>query len=219
VPLGGTTLFFRREALEALGGWDAHNVTEDADLGLRLARHGYRTELIETTTHEEANCHALPWIRQRSRWIKGYMMTWGVHMRQPRLTLRQLGWRGFLGFQVLFLGSLSQALLAPVLWAGWLLALGLPHPAAGMLPQGLILTMTALGLLCEAIGMAVVWLGLRRSGQRLSPLWIPTLSLYFPLAAFASWKAFWEMIARPFYWDKTRHGHIRLRFRPGTVAG
>lgn len=219
VPLGGTTLFFRREALEALGGWDAHNVTEDADLGLRLARHGYRTELIETTTHEEANCHALPWIRQRSRWIKGYMMTWGVHMRQPRLTLRQLGWRGFLGFQVLFLGSLSQALLAPVLWAGWLLALGLPHPATGVLSNGVILAIAVLGLLCEALGMAVLWLGLRRSGQRLSPLWIPTLSLYFPLAAFASWKALWEMVARPFYWDKTRHGHIRLGFRRGLGGG
>ena len=58
-----------------LGGWDAHNVTEDADLGLRLARHGYRTELVATVTQEEANCRALPWVRQRSRWLKGYAMT------------------------------------------------------------------------------------------------------------------------------------------------
>jgi len=71
VPLGGTTLFFRREALEELGGWDAHNVTEDADLGLRLARAGYRTELVATVTHEEPNARPLKWIRQRSRWLKG----------------------------------------------------------------------------------------------------------------------------------------------------
>jgi hypothetical protein len=58
MPLGGTSLFFRRDALERMGGWDAHNVTEDADLGIRLARHGYRTEMIDSVTEEEANCRA-----------------------------------------------------------------------------------------------------------------------------------------------------------------
>ena len=82
-------------------------MTEDADLGLRLARHGYRTELIDTVTEEEANCRALPWIRQRSRWLKGYMMTWVVHMRDPGLLLARprAAWQ-FLGVQVLFLGTL-----------------------------------------------------------------------------------------------------------------
>ncbi|MEO1362543.1 MAG: glycosyltransferase, partial [Pseudomonadota bacterium] len=80
LPLGGTTLFFRREILEELGGWDAHNVTEDADLGIRLARAGYVTELIPTVTMEEANCHPWAWIKQRSRWIKGFLITYFVHM-------------------------------------------------------------------------------------------------------------------------------------------
>ena len=75
IPLGGTTLYFRRNVLEELGGWDAHNVTEDADLGFRLARHGYRTEMIGTVTDEEANCRPWPWIKQRSRWLKGYATT------------------------------------------------------------------------------------------------------------------------------------------------
>jgi cellulose synthase/poly-beta-1,6-N-acetylglucosamine synthase-like glycosyltransferase len=127
VPLGGTTLFFRRAALEAVGGWDAHNVTEDADLGMRLHRHGYRTELIATVTREEANCHTLPWIRQRSRWIKGYMMTWRVHMRDPAQLWRDLGPAGFIGFQVIFLGSILHALLAPVLISFWLLLDGSNH--------------------------------------------------------------------------------------------
>ena len=125
VPLGGTTLFFRRDALEQVGAWDAWNVTEDADLGVRLARRGWRTEIIDTTTDEEANCRALPWIKQRSRWLKGYAMTWGVHMRDPRALWRDLGPRRFIGFQVQFLGSLTQYLLAPILWSFWLLTLGL----------------------------------------------------------------------------------------------
>ncbi|CAN0585215.1 unnamed protein product, partial [Ectocarpus sp. 12 AP-2014] len=75
VPLGGTTVFFRREVLEKVGGWDAHNVTEDADLGVRLARHGFRTDLMPSVTREEANNRFWPWIKQRSRWLKGYGIT------------------------------------------------------------------------------------------------------------------------------------------------
>ncbi len=208
IPLGGTTLFFRRAALAQVGGWDAHNVTEDADLGLRLARHGFRTELIETTTYEEANCRALPWVKQRSRWIKGYMMTYGVHMRHPGQTLRDLGLRGFLGFQILFLGSLSQALLSPVLWSAWLLAFGLPHPAATTLSPAILHAMAWLALGCEVSGFLVHALGRHRSGQPIGLLWIPTLSLYFPMAALAAYKALWEAVWSPFYWDKTTHGHL-----------
>lgn len=208
IPLGGTTLFFRRAALTQVGGWDAHNVTEDADLGLRLARHGFRTELIETTTFEEANCRALPWVKQRSRWIKGYMMTYGVHMRHPGQTLRDLGLRGFVGFQILFLGSLSQALLSPVLWSAWLLAFGLPHPSAAAFSPLILQSMAWLALGCEISGFAVHALGRHRSGQPINLLWIPTLSLYFPMAALSAYKALWEAVWSPFYWDKTSHGHL-----------
>ena len=208
IPLGGTTLFFRRAALEELGGWDAHNVTEDADLGMRLARHGYRAELLETVTGEEANCRALPWVRQRSRWIKGYMMTWAVHMRDPGLLLRQLGPWKFFGFQVLFLCTLSQFLLAPVLWSFWLVPLGVPHPLAAALPPMVMFGLMGLYLFTEAINITLNIMGLRQTQHRLSPLWVLTLHFYFPLGALASYKAAWEMVAKPFYWDKTSHGHF-----------
>lgn len=214
VPLGGTTLFFRRDALDALGGWDAHNVTEDADLGIRLARHGLRTELIDTVTGEEANCRALPWVKQRSRWLKGYMLTWAVHMRSPRLLLRQLGWWKFAGFQVLFLGTLSQFLLVPVIWSLWALPLGLLHPVAQSLPHGTLLALTALFLTSEAVNICLGVIGLRRAGKPVSALWVPTLHVYFPLGSLASIKALWELVRRPFYWDKTSHGH----FDAGAVA-
>lgn len=221
VPLGGTTLFFRRQVLETLGGWDAHNVTEDADLGIRLARHGYRTELIETVTGEEANCRVVPWIKQRSRWLKGYMMTWGVHMRDPGLLYRQLGARRFWGFQALFFGTLSQFLLAPLLWSFWLVPLGLPHPVATALPTGAMPGLVALFLATEAVNLIVGWIGLRRSGQRLSPLWLAVLPVYFPMGALAAYKAAWEMVRSPFYWDKTRHGLFdtpqRVRTSPASI--
>ena len=214
IPLGGTTLFFRRAALEQLGGWDAHNVTEDADLGMRLYRHGYRTELINTVTEEEANCRALPWVKQRSRWIKGYMMTWRVHMRDPARLWRDLGPKGFVGFQVLFLGSLTHALLGPLLLSFWIVSLGLPHPVADALPGAAFLALIGIFLLSEALNLTLGFMALRRTRHGFHPAWLLTLHAYHPLATFAAYKALWEMVWRPFYWDKTHHG----KFDPITEA-
>ena len=210
LPLGGTTLFFRRTALESLGGWDAHNVTEDADLGLRLARHGFRTELIATVTEEEANCRLVPWIRQRSRWIKGYMMTWAVHMRDPALLVRQLGWKRFIGVQVLFLGSISQALLVPVMWSLWAFALGFGHPAMAIVSPTLFVPITLALLAMEAASLSINLYGMALRGKGIKTLWVLSAYFYFPLAAFAAYKALFEVFARPFYWDKTSHGHFDL---------
>jgi cellulose synthase/poly-beta-1,6-N-acetylglucosamine synthase-like glycosyltransferase len=206
VPLGGTTLFFRHEILEKLGGWDAHNVTEDADLGLRLARHGYRTELLETVTLEEANCRVWPWIKQRSRWLKGYAMTYAVHMRDPRTLWRQLGaWR-FAGVQVLFLGTLIQFLLAPILWSFWIMLFGFGHPLIAALPGWVLPAIAGIFLLAEVSGLAINIAALRAPEHRFLRLWAITLHAYFPLAAVAAYKGCWEMITSPFYWDKTQHG-------------
>ena len=206
VPLGGTTLFFRRDILERLGGWDAHNVTEDADLGIRLARYGYYTQLLDSVTYEEANCRALPWVKQRSRWLKGYAVTWLVHMRDPVALWRQLGaWR-FFGVQVLFLGTLVQFALAPLLWSFWLVLLGMGHPLLGALPLVVTMGFAALFLLSEAITLSIGFLALRARHHRHLRLWLPALHAYFPLAVLAVYKALWELLAAPYYWDKTSHG-------------
>lgn len=206
VPLGGTTLFLRRDVLNELGRWDAFNVTEDADLGIRLARHGYRTELIDSTTLEEANCRLWPWVRQRSRWIKGYAMTYITHMRDPVRLWRDLGTAGFLGFQVVFLASLTQALTAPVLWSWWLIAFQLPHPLTGVIGPLGIVVVTALLVLAETINLTLAVLALRRTGRNWLLPWIVTLNPYYMFASLAAAKALVEMLRRPFFWDKTEHG-------------
>jgi glycosyltransferase XagB len=210
VPLGGTTLFFRRKVLEELGGWDAWNVTEDADLGLRLARHGYRCAVLNTVTQEEANCRPLPWIKQRSRWLKGYAMTWGVHMRDPRLLYRQLGFWRFWAVQVQFLGTLSQYLLAPLLWSCWLIAFGLPHPLQRLLPPAAQLGLIGLFILSEVLNIVVGLWAVRGKSHRFLWPWVPSLHFYHPLGALAGWKAIYEVISKPFYWDKTQHGLFDL---------
>ena len=206
VPLGGTTLFLRREAIEAVGGWDAHNVTEDADLGLRLARRGYRTELVDTVTLEEANSRPWPWIKQRSRWLKGYALTWAVHMRSPRALWRDLGPRGFWGVQAVFLATVSQFALAPVLWLFLAASFGVPHPLAGLLPPAGLVALGGLFLAAQAIDWGVAAWAVSGPRHRHLIKWVPLLVPYYWMATAAMWKALWEIAVSPFYWDKTEHG-------------
>ena len=218
VPLGGTTLFFRRDILEKLGGWDAHNVTEDADLGIRLARHGYFTQLLGTVTLEEANCRAIPWVKQRSRWLKGYAVTWLVHMRNPYALWKQLGAWKFFGIQVLFLGTLVQFMLAPLLWTFWLMLLGLGHPLQEVFSTAVMVGFIGVFVLSEVVTLTVGYVALRGSGHRHLRLWLPSLHGYFPLAVLAVYKALWELISAPFYWDKTSHGEHSASFDAIAVA-
>ena len=206
LPLGGTTLFFRRAALEDLGGWDAHNVTEDADLGIRIARRGYRTQLISSVTMEEANCRLLPWIKQRSRWIKGYMITWATHMRHPKTLLRDLGPRRFIGFQVMFAGSFLHALLAPLMWLLWLIPFGLVDQQLLDVPLWVLGLLTLTGIFSEAFTMGCNYKALLKTGHHILPLWLPMMLFYYIMASLAAYKALWEMLRKPFYWDKTSHG-------------
>ena len=206
VPLGGTTLFFRRDALDALCGWDAHNVTEDADLGVRLARHGYVTELIPTVTFEEATSTPTAWVRQRSRWLKGFMVTYLVHMKSPLKLLRDLGPIRFLGVQTIFLATFSQFAGAPLLWSYWITFFGGMHPIELSLGQATLRSLAALFILSEVLNIVLGLIAVSGKDHRHLLPYVPTTLLYYPLGALASYKALWELIFSPFYWDKTSHG-------------
>jgi hypothetical protein len=131
IPLGGTSNHFRTDVLRALHAWDPFNVTEDADLGIRLTQKGWRVAVIDSTTYEEANCLAGNWVRQRSRWIKGYMQTFLVHTRRPAALWRAMGPVGLLGFVFFIGGTAVSGLLSPVLWAILLAFLLLPPGLRG----------------------------------------------------------------------------------------
>ena len=206
IPLGGTTLFFKRDILEKLGGWDAHNVTEDADLGVRLARHGYVTELLPTVTHEEANCRAWPWVRQRSRWLKGFMITYFVHMRAPRQLIKDLGFARFMGLQMIFLATFSQFAFAPLLWSFWVTLMGGAHPVETTLGAGVVFAVISLFVISEILSFSMGVVAVSGKEHRHLVPWVLLMPVYFTMGALASYKALYEMIVTPFYWDKTEHG-------------
>jgi cellulose synthase/poly-beta-1,6-N-acetylglucosamine synthase-like glycosyltransferase len=213
IPLGGTSVFFRRSVLERIGAWDAHNVTEDADLGMRLARFGYRCEMIASTTWEEATCRPWPWIKQRSRWLKGYALTWATHMRRPIELWQDLGPRGFLGLQVLFLGAITSYLSLPLFWAIWGASFGFGLAFWQTFPAWLMWGFAASMIAGQAVMLATATAAARDTGRpRL--LWLlPTLPLYWLCGAVAAYWAVGEIFVRPSYWHKTEHG-----VSPGSAA-
>ncbi len=121
IPLGGTSNHFRTEILRELHAWDPFNVTEDADLGIRIGQKGYRVGVVDSTTFEEASCRAGQWLRQRSRWMKGYMQTLLVHTRRPLQFVRSAGPLGFLGFVFFIGGTVLAGLLNPLFWLFYLI--------------------------------------------------------------------------------------------------
>jgi cellulose synthase/poly-beta-1,6-N-acetylglucosamine synthase-like glycosyltransferase len=207
IPLGGTSNHFKIDVLRELHAWDPFNVTEDADLGVRLTQKGYRVGVVDSTTYEEASCHAGNWIRQRSRWMKGYMQTFLVHTRHPLNLMRAVGPLGFLGFVFFIGGTLLSGLLNPLFWLlyiGWLVAALTGFEAVYPEP---LLFLSLFNLL--AGNGALVFLNMlapiRRGWLDLIPYSLTAFG-YWVMISIATYKGLWQLLRDPFYWEKTRHG-------------
>ncbi|MGV9825850.1 MULTISPECIES: glycosyltransferase [unclassified Gordonia (in: high G+C Gram-positive bacteria)] len=207
IPLGGTSNHFRRAVLDEIGAWDPFNVTEDADLGVRIAGYGYRTAVLDSVTLEEANVDPINWIRQRSRWYKGYMQTWLVHMRTPRELYRTLGFMGWLRFTLLIAGTPVIACLNMVFWLILLVWLaGQPAVIADLFP-GPIYYLALISLIVgNSAAIYMTLIAIRedgRPGLMWSGLIVP---LYWVMMSVAAIKGMWQMLFNPSYWEKTAHG-------------
>lgn len=212
VPLGGTSMHIRRTALEAVGAWDPHNVTEDADLGVRLYRLGHKTEVLDSVTSEEANSDFINWIKQRSRWYKGYLQTWLVHMRQPVRLWRELGPRAFLSFNVTVGTTPLLAALNPVFWlltALWFL--GKPEFVQTLFPAWLYYPALACLVAGNFLAFYRTVVGIWIAG-RPDLLWVVLLSpIYWLMMSIGAIRAIAQLVVKPSHWEKTVHGLDRLR--------
>lgn len=207
IPLGGTSNHFKADILKKIGAWDSYNVTEDCDLGMRIHRLGYKIAIMDSTTWEEANSEIDNWIRQRSRWIKGYIQTFIVHMRNPRRTLKEFGLENFIVFLFFVGASPVTPILNLFFWiltivwflthASFIQYLFPPmifYPALFSLYFGnfIIIYLSMVGCINREFYNIIKW-------SLLSPV-------YWLLMAFAAIKASWQMIVNPHFWEKTKHG-------------
>jgi glycosyltransferase XagB len=207
IPLGGTSNHFRTDTLRRLGGWDPFNVTEDADLGIRAAAEGYTVGVINSTTFEEANAKFGNWIRQRSRWIKGYMQTTLVHARSPIRLVKVCGVRQSLGFLLLVAGTPLSFLFVLPLWILFLVSLAIPAPIFTELYPGWWLWLGLFNLLVgNSLMIYVSMMGAFLRQRYGLVVWSLLNPVYWLLHSLASYKALWQLITRPHYWEKTTHG-------------
>jgi hypothetical protein len=212
LPLGGSSNHFRTSVLREVGGWDPYNVTEDADLGFRLARFNYRSVMFSSTTYEEAPARFGAWLRQRSRWMKGWMQTWSVHMRSPLQLWHDAGARSFFTLNIIVGGNVLTALAHPILLGD--MALQTIRPLFDInAPSFLHSQFASLHIATIAAGylstVVVGLIGLSRRGL-LHEAWVLTLTpVYWIYLSIAAWRALFQLLRDPHRWEKTEHGLAR----------
>ena len=207
IPLGGTSNHFIKDKLVELNAWDPFNVTEDADLGVRAYAKGYKVGTINSTTYEEANKRVRSWIRQRSRWVKGYMQTFLVHMRNPIELYRKIGFRGMFAFFLFIGGTPATFLINLPLWILFIIWLIFrPQWISDIFPAWVLYISLFNLLIGNALVVYMNMLAVFR--RRLYGLVVYALlnPFYWILHSLGAYKALWQLIFKPFYWEKTTHG-------------
>lgn len=210
IPLGGTSNHFRINTLRSLGGWDPYNVTEDCDLGIRLKEAGFRTVILDSTTWEEANSELKNWLRQRSRWIKGYFQTFLVHSRDIRYSLRKIGFFNYLLF-ALTTGFLPLAsLINPFLWLTTISYFVFRPILGPVIEQFYPSYVLYPAVFCLVVGNFLYvynyLIGTSKRGFDSLTKYGLLAPIYWLLISFASWYALIQLMSKPHYWEKTKHG-------------
>ncbi len=215
IPLGGTSNHFRTDELRLLGGWDPFNVTEDADLGIRAAALGKRVGTISSTTFEEANKEVGNFVRQRSRWVKGYLQTTLVHLRHPLVLTRQVGWRQATAFALLIGGTPAAFLAFIPLYAVFFVSLALSPAELDAIFKGWALWISVASFsLGNVLMVYVSMMGVFKRRRHRLVLWALLNPFYWLLHSIAAYKALWQLVRRPYYWEKTVHGLTALSAAP-----
>ncbi len=207
IPLGGTSNHFKRNGLVEVGAWDPYNVTEDADLGIRLFKRGYKTAIVDSTTYEEANSRLYNWLRQRSRWIKGYIQTWLVHMRNPLRLIQEIGVMPFLSFQFVVGGTVFAALLNPIYWLLTTLWFLVHWQFIEAIFPGVIHLLGAVALFIGNFAFTYMNVAGALRREKYGMVKYALVSpIYWGLASIGAWMGFIQLLYKPHFWEKTHHG-------------
>ena len=208
IPLGGTSNHFRMKTLRELGAWDPFNVTEDADLGMRIARKKYKTGVLNSHTYEEAVTSVRSWIKQRSRWVKGFVITWFVTMRHPIRVFQDIGLKNFLIFQTGFGGNFYLPLMNLFLWLVFLAGFFIPTYFSKWFDFWPFAAIAVFNLVIGNLFFLVMML-LATWKEKQKDLLIYSLfsPVYWILMSIGAWKGFLQLlVGRAYKWEKTAHG-------------
>ena len=203
IPLGGTSNHFRVDVLRKTGAWDSHNLTEDADLGMRMAYFGYRSEMITPPTFENAPHGLKIFLRQRIRWQSGHIQTISVHLRQPLRAMRSAGVFNYTFFILVLLCRLTNP-IAHMFVIGYLLT---ASATVGFLTPSLIRVSAFVYLFY----FTLAYLALGENSRHMRLIYLLSLPAYWLLIAPATLIALYRMARGQMAWMKTPHRPFRRR--------
>lgn len=212
MPLGGTSNHFRVDVLRQIGAWDPFNVTEDADLGIRFAQYGYGVSMLDSDTYEEAPTRFSLWLKQRTRWLKGYMQTLLVHLRAPIGLYGRIGLGGISALVMFLGGAVFSALINPLLWFFFLAA---TFCASKMGHYDVVETLAVVSgsslFVANAVLAGQILLSARWRKRAHSILYAFGIVVFWMLVSVAAWRALFQLCVRPHFWEKTQHGQSQRR--------
>jgi len=210
IPLGGTSNHFRKQDIVELKGWDSFNVTEDCDLGMRLAKQGLKTAIIDSLTLEEANSNTINWFWQRTRWIKGYIQTYLVHMRRPLLFIRNWREPDIFTFQLVVGGKFVSMLINPLMWIITLTYILFRSHVGIFIESFFPPYVLYMGVFCLVFGnflyMYYYMIGCTKRGYDDIVKYAFLVPFYWLAMSAAAWVSLYKLIQQPHFWAKTKHG-------------
>ncbi len=210
IPLGGTSNHFRIADLRRLYGWDAFNVTEDCDLGMRLTKQGFKTAMVNSVTMEEASSTIRNWFGQRSRWIKGYIQTYVVHMRNPFAFLHTASKFNVLSFQLVVGGKIMSMFINPFFWFITIIYFSWRSSVGEFIESFFPAPILYMGVFCLVFGnfiyMYSYMLGIAKREEWHLAKYVFLVPFYWVFMSIAAWKALWGFFVNPHFWSKTVHG-------------
>jgi cellulose synthase/poly-beta-1,6-N-acetylglucosamine synthase-like glycosyltransferase len=211
IPLSGHSTHFRISAIKNIGGWDPYNVAEDCDIGIRLRRNGYRTGMLNSMSKEEATSDITSWIKQRTRWMKGFIQTSIVNLREPIKTKNELGgWKNFIGFLITVPGTVIVNAFNFIYWVLLLIWFITSSPLIKeSFPEPILIISFTSFILGNLIFTYLNLIG-SYSRDRFSIVKYTLLSpIYWIVLSLATIRAMYQIILNPYSWEKTTHGkHI-----------
>lgn len=210
IPLGGTSNHFKADSLHLLKGWDPFNVTEDCDLGMRLSKMGYHTAVLDSTTMEEANSNFMNWMKQRSRWIKGYMQTYLVHMRNPQEFISDWKHPNIITFQLVVGSKVSSLFINPFMWSTTVAYFSFRSIIGPTIDSLFPPIVFYLAVICLVFGnflyLYYYMIGCYKRKQWSIIVYVFFVPIYWLMMSIAAWMALYQIIFKPHYWEKTMHG-------------
>lgn len=193
ILLGGTSNHFKVKELKKIGFWDSYNVTEDAELSIRIYSNNYKIKMLDSLTLEESPIEMIAFIKQRSRWIKGFLQTFFCYVCNYQ-------YKKFNIYQVIFI-------IINLLFFALSLFLG---PILIVLSFFLDIALLKYNLYIFFIYHAIAGLIVSKNNIFNFKYIIFSIPYYF-LHMFAFILAIYDLIKRPFHWRKTEHGKSKIK--------